>query len=108
MAAVARAYRRWALDHPHLYRLMTERPLPRERLPVGLEERTARPILEAFGGRIDLARAAWGLAHGLASLELVGRFPADADVDAAWAAGIEALAAHAQRSKRPVRDRRAR
>jgi hypothetical protein len=42
-------------------------------------------------GSVANARAAWGMAHGLVMLELNGRFPPDADVDAAWKAGIEAL-----------------
>jgi AcrR family transcriptional regulator len=89
--ALGRTYRAWALAHPHLYRLLTDRPLPRSELPVGLEARAARPLVEAFGGNPDLARAAWALAHGLSSLELAGRFPAGADVDAAWHAGFRAL-----------------
>jgi AcrR family transcriptional regulator len=48
-AALARAYRAWALAHPHLYRLATEGPLPRERLPEGLEAWTAEPLVGAAG-----------------------------------------------------------
>lgn len=88
---VARAYREWALAHPHLFRLMNDRPLPRDRLPTGLEARAAEPVLGALGDP-HRARAAWAAAHGLASLELAGRFPADADVDAAWAAMVRAFA----------------
>ena len=88
---LGRAYRAYALAHPHLYRLMTERPLPRERLPAGVEERAAAPLLDALGDR-DLARAAWALAPGLVALELAGRFPPDADVEAAWRAGFGRLA----------------
>ena len=66
---------------------MTDRPLPRERLPVGLEYRAAAPLTQAMGS-IAGARAAWALAHGLVMLEINGRFPADADIDAAWEAGI--------------------
>jgi AcrR family transcriptional regulator len=95
LAAIAAAYRRFALGRPHLYRLMTEQPLPRDELPEGLEARAAAPLIEALGDR-DLARAAWGLAHGLVQLELAGRFPADADVDAAWAAGVASLKAAAR------------
>lgn len=92
LESVARAYREWALAHPHLYRLMNDRPLPRDRLPTGVEARAAEPVLAALGDP-DRARAAWAAAHGLASLELAGRFPADADVDAAWAAMVRAFAA---------------
>ena len=70
----------------------TERPLPREDLPEGLEARAAGPVLRAFGGDVDRARAGWALAHGLTSLELAGRFPVGADLDAAWAIGVDALA----------------
>ena len=88
LAGVARAYREFALAHPHLYRLMNDGPLPRDLLPEGLEERAAAPVVAATRTR-DLARAAFAFAHGMVSLEIAGRFPPDADLDAAWAAGIE-------------------
>jgi AcrR family transcriptional regulator len=91
LEAIARAYRDWALAHPHLYRLMTDRPLPRDRLPEGVEQRAAEPLLAALGDE-DRARAAWAAAHGLASLELAGRFPPGADLDGAWAAMVRAFA----------------
>jgi AcrR family transcriptional regulator len=91
LRAIADAYRRFAQDHPHLYRLMTERPLQRERLTAGVEGRAAQPLYEAVGRDLDLARAAWAFAHGMANLELNERFPADADLDAAWERGIAAF-----------------
>ena len=91
LAAIGRVYRRWALDHPHLYRLMTDRPLPRADLPDGLEARAAAPLIGIFGGDVDRARAAWAFAHGMTLLELAGRFPPGADLDAAWVAGSAAL-----------------
>ena len=100
--ALADAYRRWALDHPHLYRLLNDRPLPRERLPEGLEARAARPLVDAAGGDRARARAFWGLAHGLVSLELADRFPADADIDAAWAIGTSALARGRRVTRQPA------
>lgn len=90
LGSIARAYRAWALAHPHLYRLMNDRPLPRDRLPSGLEARAAQPLFAALGDQ-DRARAAWAAAHGLVSLELAGRFPADADVAAAWEAMVSAF-----------------
>ncbi|HZB58463.1 MAG TPA: TetR/AcrR family transcriptional regulator [Actinomycetota bacterium] len=90
LPALAAAYRRFALAHPHLYRLMTNGPLPREHLPPGLEDRTAAPVLRAAGSRAR-ARAVWAFAHGMVMLELDHRFPADADLDAAWRAGIAAF-----------------
>lgn len=99
LADLARAYRAWALAHPHRYRLMTERPLPRADLPEGLEARAAAPVVMACGGDPDRARAAWAFAHGMVMLELADRFPPDADLDAAWAAGVDALRPPARRGR---------
>ena len=90
LQALAAAYRWFALEHPHLYRLMHNGPLPRQHLPPGLEERTAAPLLRVAGSRAR-ARALWGFAHGMVMLELDHRFPPDADLDAAWQAGIAAF-----------------
>jgi len=70
---------------------MTERPLDRDQLPPGLEDRTAAPLVIALGGDPDRARAAWAFAHGMILLELNGRFPPGADLDAAWRAGLAAF-----------------
>jgi AcrR family transcriptional regulator len=91
LGSLAAAYRDFARRHPHLYRLMTERPLPRERLVAGVEERAARPVVEATGGDQAAARAVWAFAHGMTILELNGRFPPDADLDEAWRRGIAAF-----------------
>jgi AcrR family transcriptional regulator len=93
LAALAHAYRGWGLAHPHLYALATERPLPRDRLPAGLEERAAEPLMVAMGGNEHRSRALWAAAHGLTSLELAGRFPPGADLDGAWTALVEAFGA---------------
>jgi AcrR family transcriptional regulator len=91
LVALARAYRDFACAHPHLYRLMTERALNRELLVSGSEERAALPLYRATGENLNLARAAWAFAHGMTILELNRRFPPDADLDAAWQHGIDAL-----------------
>jgi hypothetical protein len=64
--------------------------VPRERLPDGVEERAAAPLVRAASSQ-DRARAVWAFAHGMVALELSGRFPPDADLDAAWRTGIAAL-----------------
>ena len=92
LVELAKEYRAFARSHPHLYRLMTAGPLPRERLRPGVEARAAAPIVRAVGDP-DRARAVWAFAHGMVSLELDGRFPPDADLDAAWAAGLTAFGA---------------
>ena len=94
LAGIAEAYRAFALENPQLYRLMTERPLPRDELPHGLEARAAAPILAALGDA-DLARGAWAFAHGMVALELAARFPEGADLPAAWSKGISAFTAAA-------------
>jgi AcrR family transcriptional regulator len=91
LGAIARTYREFARRHPHLYRLMTERPLDRENLVPGVEARAAKPVFDAVGGDLDLARAAWAFAHGMTILELNDRFPPDADLDAAWERGLAAF-----------------
>jgi AcrR family transcriptional regulator len=90
LVELAAAYRRFALEHPHLYRLMNNGPLPREQLPPGLEGRTAAPLVRVAGSQAR-ARAVWAFAHGMVMLELDQRFPPDADLDAAWQAGIAAF-----------------
>jgi AcrR family transcriptional regulator len=90
LAALAVAYRRFALTHPHLYRLVNRGPLPRGQLPPGLEDRAAAPVLRVAGTQAR-ARALWAFAHGMVMLELDHRFPPDADLDAAWTAGITAF-----------------
>ncbi|MFC8432333.1 TetR/AcrR family transcriptional regulator [Streptomyces sp. NPDC057253] len=91
LPALAEAYRAYALAHPHLYCLSTERPLPRPALPPGLEDRAAMPLMRACGGDLDLARSVWAFAHGMVILEIHGRFPDDADLDAAWKRGLQTL-----------------
>ena len=89
--AMAVAYRSYARRHPQLYRLMYDRGLNRELLLGDAEQRAVVPVVTATGGDRDLARATWAFAHGMTMLELNGRFPADADLDAAWRRGLSAL-----------------
>ncbi|GGR95713.1 TetR family transcriptional regulator [Streptomyces aureoverticillatus] len=91
LAALADAYRAQALAHPHLYRLATERPLPRHALPPGLEARAATPLLRVCGDDVELARAVWAFAHGMVILEIHGRFPEGVDLATAWKTGVEAF-----------------
>jgi AcrR family transcriptional regulator len=93
LGALALAYREFARAHPHLYRLMTDRPLPRDQLVPGVEARASLPLYRAAGEDLDLARAAWAFAHGMTILELNQRFPPGADLAAAWREGIQAIRA---------------
>jgi len=91
LAALASSYRGWARAHPRLYDLISRHPLDRDALPPGVEAAAAEPLLRAVGGDVAQARALWGLAHGLVDLELAGRFPVDADLDAAWSVAVGAF-----------------
>ena len=91
-AALADAYRTWALAHPHMHRLLHDRPLDRSRLPKGLEERAAAPLITACHGDQAMARAAWATIMGLVDLELADRFPPGADLAAVYAAAARAYA----------------
>ena len=97
-ADIARAYRAWALAHPHLHRLLNSRPLDRDTLPPGLEDRAAAPLIDACGGDRTLARAAWGTVNGLVDLELAHRFPPGTDLEPVYAAAARAFTA-ANRSR---------
>jgi AcrR family transcriptional regulator len=92
LPAFAAAYRVWATAHPHLYRLAADRWI--DRGPAARTERAtslAQPLLGAAGGDAALARALWGLCHGLALLEIGGRFPRGVTADASWGRGVAAL-----------------
>jgi len=91
-AALAGAYRTWALSHPHMHRLLNNRPLNRSQLPTGLEDRAAAPLVAACDGDRAMARAAWATIKGLVDLELAHRFPPDADLEAVYAAAARAYA----------------
>ena len=92
LRVLAKTYRDWAIAHPHLYRMATGGELRRELLPDGLEAWAAEPVVTVAGGE-HRARATWAFAHGMTILELDGRFPPDADLDAAWEEGIKSLGA---------------
>jgi AcrR family transcriptional regulator len=103
LATLAAAYRRWALEHPRLYELSARHPLDRPALGSGVESAASAPLLKITGGNIAAARAVWGFAHGLVDLELANRFPADADLDAAWEHGISAFSVYCTPQPEPTR-----
>jgi hypothetical protein len=62
-----------------------------ELLTPGVEERAARPLVEAVGGDPAHGRVLWAFVHGMVVLELNDRFPSSADLDAAWRRGLKAF-----------------
>ena len=106
--AFAAAYRAWAMAHPHLYELVSA-SAPERRPPARVERAAslAQPLLSAAGGDAALARALWGFCHGLALLEIGGRFPRGAAADAAWTSGVAALSKTATGNEQPTDETRA-
>ena len=83
-ASLARAYRRQVVTFPHHYRLATSGPLDRESLPTGLEEWSGAPFGLVTDSQLT-AQAFFAAVHGLAILEIDGRFPPGSPVDDLWA-----------------------
>jgi len=92
LQAIGLAYRTFAVANPELYRLMTSAPLPREKLPEGLEARILLPVHKVISDP-HLARAALAFAHGMVSLELSQRFPPWSKLEKSWARALDAFAA---------------
>lgn len=88
---VVRAFRDWALEHPHLYRLMMDAPLDPGPLVRSAELIAGRAIREVMEGDVVGALTVWSFGHGLVTLELSNRLPPGADVEQLWRRGIEAL-----------------
>ena len=92
LQAIGEAYRTFALANPELYRLMTSAPLPRDKLPEGLEARVLMPLHRVISDP-HLARAAFAFAHGMVSLEIAERFPPWSKLEKSWARALYAFAA---------------
>jgi AcrR family transcriptional regulator len=80
-----RAYRRYAGEHPNLYRLCTVGPLVRDELAPGVEQWAGEPFYRVVGEPYR-AQALWAAAHGAVILELDGRYLPDSDLDHTWTA----------------------
>lgn len=89
--AVLRAYRAKALERPHRYRLATTGQLRRDLLAPDVEEWAGHPFYVAADHDPQQAQALWSCAHGMAILEIDGRYPQGSDLDATWAAAAHAF-----------------
>lgn len=87
VGALGLAYRGYAHRHPHLFRLMTERPLPSE-LPPAMAHRVHAPFVVACAGDRSRAVALRGLIQGLVMLELTESVPIGDDIESAWRLGL--------------------
>jgi AcrR family transcriptional regulator len=92
LTAIADAWRTWALDHPHVYRLIYARGLDRHVPDVAAaEQRAGDAIRTLTGADLASARVIWAFAHGMVMLELNDRLPPGPAVDELWERGLEAL-----------------
>ena len=88
----ALAYRKWALKNRNLYEITFRHPLQRDLLPPGLEHEVTKYVIELAGKDHEHARAVWALLHGLVDLELIGRFPKNANLDLTWKRALKLIA----------------
>ncbi|NIH82528.1 TetR/AcrR family transcriptional regulator [Amycolatopsis viridis] len=101
------AYRTSALADPHLYSIMFTKAVPGFE-PAAEATQVARdslaPLVDTVRAAITagafkpvapevIAVSAWGIVHGLVSLELAGNLPPDFDVAASYEAALRAHAA---------------
>jgi AcrR family transcriptional regulator len=78
----ANAYRKWAIDNPHLYAATMRTPLVRSGIDTDVEKQLVALVM--IDGSHEQARAAWSLVHGFVDLELLGRFPSKANMKKSW------------------------
>jgi hypothetical protein len=103
---LAFAYRRAALDRPHLYQVMFACPVPEfvptdEDSALGISTLTtletavaAASAAGAIAGDVqELTVGLWALVHDLASLELAGSLDIATNADAVWGATVAATLA---------------
>ena len=90
LSAMGRAYRDWAMQHPHLYRLTMGSPLD-PGVDDDAEFHAGKAVREITGGDVMAARAIWACVHGLTIIELDGRLPAGSDIDEIWDFALGAL-----------------
>lgn len=88
---VVDAFRRWALAHPHLYRLMMGEALDPGPLVRAAELTAGRPLREVMDGDAVGALTVWSFGHGLITLEMQGRLPQGVDADLLWRRGVDTL-----------------
>ena len=89
LSAIAMAYRQWAGQHPHLYRLTMASPL--DPANEDAQFHAGRPVRTVTNDDVTAARSLWACVHGLTILELDGRLPPDSDMDGIWKFALDAL-----------------
>ena len=99
LRAIAIAFRAWALLHPGGFGLLFARLPDALRLEADPRSEAIEPVLRTVAAltgpdrALDASRMVGAWASGFVSMELAGTFQLGGDVDAAFAFGIERLAA---------------
>ncbi len=82
--------RDFAARHPHLYRLMFDRPFPRELISDQADAAAWRPVVDVLGSQ-ERVWAAFAFTHGMLELERTGRLAPGPQLEAVWQVGVEAF-----------------
>ncbi len=82
--------REFAARHPHLYRLMFDRPFPRELVSGQADAAAWRPVVDVLGSE-ERVWAAFAFTHGMLELERTGRLAPGPQLEAVWQVGQEAF-----------------
>lgn len=82
--------REFAAQHPHLYRLMFDRPFPRELVSDQADAAAWKPVVDVLGSQ-ERVWAAFAFTHGMLELERTGRLAPGPQLEAVWQVGLEAF-----------------
>lgn len=101
LSRLAAHQRDFAARHPHLYRLMFDRPFPSELMSAHADAAAWRPVVEKLGSQ-ERVWAAFAFAHGMLELERTGRLRPGLNLKAVWQVGLEAFHGLVQRREREL------
>lgn len=97
LAALARAYRRFAKAHPHAYALVFQPSSLPDTDAVAVRAVAVRPVIERLAAwlgeasALSAARVLTAFVHGFVSMELTGAFRLGPGVDEAFEQGVATL-----------------
>jgi AcrR family transcriptional regulator len=92
LSRLAAHQREFAAGHPHLYRLMFDRPFPADLLADQADAAAWRPVVELLGSP-ERVWVAFAFAHGMLELERTGRLRPGPRLETIWQVGIETFTA---------------
>nr|WP_256431856.1 TetR-like C-terminal domain-containing protein [Frigoribacterium sp. CFBP 13707] len=100
VAALADAYRRWALTHPGQYPLTVRAPREGDADDLAVSERATSVVYTALDGygldgddAVDATRFLRAALHGFVSLETSGAFALPVDLERSWRRAVQHVVA---------------